>query len=253
MNVEVHILAFNEAQIIAYALRHYSTFAQRIVIHDGGSDDGTQDIAAKYGAEVIPWNTGGRLNDELAMKLKNECWHGTDADWVICVDADEFIYFPAGSKETLAVYDKRGAAVIKPHGFEMFSEEYPTTAGQIYEQCAMGAPDNVWYSKPVLFSPKRVDDSGFGVGAHESTPLLKNGMRVNIGASWPKPSPRTFLLHYHQLGPIERVAARYDATRLRLSAINERNRWGNFEPGLVHAQRKRALILPHLQRVIPSE
>ena len=250
--VEVHILAFNEAEILNYALRHYTTFAERIVIHDGGSDDGTRNIAAKYGAEVLDWDTKGQLNDELALKRKNECWQGTPADWVIVVDADEFIYFPLGAKETLEAYENMGACVIKPHGFEMFSETYPTTHGQIYEECAMGAPDNEWYSKPVLFSAKHVEESGFGVGAHESEPLLRNGMRLRVGRNWPRAFPRTLLLHYHQIGPIERIAERYEGVRQRLAAVNWRNGWGNVkDTGMEHALHKRALILPNLRRVLP--
>ena len=48
--VECHVIARNEADILAFMLRHWFTFASRVVIHDAGSDDGTQDIALKYGA-----------------------------------------------------------------------------------------------------------------------------------------------------------------------------------------------------------
>lgn len=251
--VAVHLLSHDAEPMLPWALRHYATFASEIVVHDGGPHTFTSSRCARaYNAVPVKWDTAGQLNDELAMKLKNECWKGTDADWVICADADELLYFPAGALETLSVYEKRGAAVIKPHGFEMFSETLPDGHGQIWEECPMGAPDDEWYSKPILFSPKRVEESGFGVGAHESDPLLKMGTRVHVGRNWPRPTPPVFLLHYHQIGPSDHVAERYDAQRKRLSAVNEKNRWGNFADGKTHVAEKRSKILPHLRRVVST-
>lgn len=249
--VEVHVLCFNEAEILGYTLRHYRTFCAKMIVHDGGSDDGSQEIAKLYGAEVRPWNTEGKLNDGLAVILKNTCWLGTDADWVICADADELIYFPLGAEFTLESYAKTGAAVIKPYGFEMFSEKYPTTDGQIYDEVKMGARDDYWYGKPILFTPHRVEESGFGLGAHESDPLLTNGRRLHIAKDWPKPMPPAYLLHFHQIGPAQRIADRYDSIFGRFSALNIRHGWGNHTPGAIHVQQKRDLICPRLVPVIP--
>jgi len=250
MNVDVHILAFNEAEILNYALRHYATFARSITIHDGGSTDNTADVAAKYGAFILPWDTKGEVNDLLYKERKNGCWKGTNADWVICADADELIYFPSGHEATLLSYEKSGAAVIKARGFEMFSDVYPTHDGQIYEQINMGAPDDFWYGKPLLFSPKRVIESGFGVGSHESEPQLADGRWVNVNRNWPKADPETYLLHYHQIGPIERIAARYDGVRSRMAQVQRDNNWGNMKDGMIHAQEKRDYIIPKLRRVV---
>lgn len=254
MQLEVHILSHDGEEMLEWALRHYSVVASKVFVHDGGPKGTQSALCAEYGAEVRPWDTAGQLNDELARHLKNECWRGTTADWVACVDADELVYFPKGGSE-LDDYERLGASVARPHGFEMFSDYwfepglYPEA--QIYDLVHFGAPEDKWYSKPVLFSPKRVADSGFGIGAHESVPVLKNGRRLKVDRQWLQANPPYFLLHFHQIGPIERVAERYDATRRRLSALNVQRNWGNFKPGAVHAQEKRDLILPNLRRVIP--
>lgn len=251
MNTEVHILAFNEAEILIYALRHYRTFCEEIFVHDAGSTDGSQELCARYGAKVLPWDTGGQLDDMMALGLKNSCWSGTKADWVICVDADELMYFPGGANETLETYSRIGAAVIKPFGFEMFSRVYPTTPGQIYDEVKTGSRDDKWYGKPVLFSPHKVRLSGFGLGAHECEPVLHDGRKLRVGANWPRPMPPTFLLHYHHIGPAERLAKRYDEIQARFSQRNRAHGWGVNEPGAIHVQRKRDLILPNLEQVIP--
>lgn len=263
MKIEVHILTCDADWVLPWTLRHYGSFADRVVVHDGGPDwrEGslTRELCRCHGALWREWDTAGELNDELAARHKNLCWRGTDADWVITADADELLYFP-GNKEGYNHHARtvledlldRGAAVIKPHGFEMFSETPPEGGShQIYDDLKSGAPDDEWYSKPILFSPRLVAESGLGIGAHESRPVLKNGMAFRVGREWPKSNPPVYLLHYHQIGPIEAVAARYDATRKRLAAVNVRNGWGNFEPGLDHARRKRARIFPNLTRIIP--
>ena len=247
--VELHILTFNEEEILPYTLRHYRSFCSRMVCHDSFSTDQTRAIAAEYGAEVKDWDTGGCLNDEMAMGLKNECWKGTAADWVICVDADEIVYFPKGVEYTLAAYTR--AAVIKPHGFDMYAQAFPKTCGQIYDEVKRGAESNKWYAKPVLFNPRIVAQSGFGIGAHESHPVLKDGRTLYVGADWPKANPPTYLLHFHHgIGPPERVAARLDAKRKRLARVNEIQRWGNFKPGAEHVREKLDYILLRLQQVI---
>lgn len=247
MKVDIHLLTFNEEEILPYTLRHYITFATRIIIHDGFSTDGTRAIAKQYGAEVRDWDTAGQINDRLAQQLKNTAWQGTDADWVGMFDADELLYFPLGVKETLFICERRNVPIIKPHGFEMCADVFPTTPGQLYDEVKMGAADDKWYAKPAMFSPKRVRDMGFGVGAHTCRAVLHSGMRVSADVFT---RPAVYLLHCKHLGPVERVAKEYRADLLRLSDVNRHHRWGNQGDGLVHAQEKRAGIMSRLQRVI---
>jgi len=246
MKLEIHILAHDHEDKLPWAVGHYLSLGAKVIVHDGGPSF-TLEV---MGAETRKWDTGGQLNDELAMNLKNECWKGTEADWLAVMDCDELLYFPKGVEETLSTYSRLGAAVIKPHGYEMFSDEMPNITRPLIEQVKHGAPDNKWYGKPVLFSPKKVAESGFGMGAHESRPILHSGRELYVGSGWPQANPPTYLLHYHQIGPIEYVARRYDETRTRLAAINEKHGWGNFKKGLEHAQEKRDYILPLLRQVV---
>lgn len=261
MKIEVHLLTHDDEQMLEWALRYWSHFpvdavGTRIIVHDGGPVGISSEIASRFPlAEVHRWDTAGELNDELARRLKNECWRATGADWVAVVDADELLHFPEGAKKTLETYERIGAAVIKPSGFEMFSEKWHEPSElpgvQLTDFVKHGSPDNKWYAKPVLFSPKRVAESGFGIGAHQSEPVLHDGRRIYVGPDWPKANPPTYLLHFKSIfGGLERIASRYDATRNRLALVNVRNGWGNFSPGMVHAKEKRDLLLPGVRRVI---
>lgn len=262
MKLEVHLLTHDDEKMLEWALRYWTNFTRygaivKIVIHDGGPSGLSAILAeGKFPwVECRRWDTAGELNDELARRLKNECWKGTDADFVAVLDADELLHFPAGALDTLESYERTGAAVIRPSGFEMFSDHWEEPVRnpdwQITELVKDGSPDDRWYGKPILFSPRRVAQSGFGIGAHESDPVLKDGRSFHVGPDWPKANPPTYLLHFKSIfGGLDRIAARYDATRERLALVNVRNGWGNFKPGKVHAQEKRDLLLPGVRRVI---
>jgi glycosyltransferase involved in cell wall biosynthesis len=251
MKITAHILARDEAEIFLYAARHYTSFCGHVVLHDMGSTDGTLEIAAQFGIEVRKWDSGDKVDDRVNKLIKETCWQGTDADWVICADADELIYFPDGHKEAFESYTAQNIPIVKPHGWEMTSEAMPTTAGQIYDEIKMGGRDDQWYAKPIIFTPKMVGCIEFGAGAHVCRGTNKDGtLMFENPTVFSKPP--AYLLHYHQIGSIERIAKKYDRTRSRMCDANVNNKWGNFEPGIKHAQDKRNFILSRLERVITA-
>jgi hypothetical protein len=246
---EIHVLARNEAEILTYAFRHYQSFAGRIILHDFGSTDKTRELAYELGVFVVHEDTGDKVDDRVNKRIKETCWHGTDSDWVMVVDADELIYFPQGAEQTLESYHDQGLAVIKPQGWDMTSDPYPTTDKQIYDEIKHGAK-NWLYDKPVLFSPKLVKEIEFWVGAHG---LVK--ATLHSGLTLPNPvaysDPKTLLLHFHHIGPVERIGERYNATRARMCENNVKMNWGNVnEGGLEHAIWQRQDIKSKLEQVI---
>lgn len=246
--IEVRIVAYNEEGIMPYTLRHYKTFASRIIVHDAGSTDRTREICKEYGVDVVDWDTAGKINDELLRILKETCWNGTDAKWVIMVDADELVHFPGGVAATLTAYDKQQVPAVKCKGFEMESPTYPDTMGQIYEQVNHGAPDDRWYGKPCLLSPERIQSIHFTHGAHECIVTTKRGQRVQS----PRVNhhPPTYLLHYKHIGSVQRVGDRYDGNKSRFSEVNIKHGWGWAGEGLTHAIQKRAEILTNRKKVL---
>jgi glycosyltransferase involved in cell wall biosynthesis len=249
MKIHMHLIARNEEHILPYALRHYATFCEGMFIHDTGSTDRTLDIAKEFGATVRHWNSGGMFDDNLNTRIKNECWQGLNADWVMVLDADEIIYFPVGYLTTLEAYDSQGLAVAKPHGFEMLHDTWPEPKGQIYDEAKSGARLDD-YSKPVLFAPRRIKHIRFSTGAHtlDEIELRGNTLAVNLRQY---SDPPCYLLHYHQIGSIEKIAKRYDDHTARMCAANIQNHWGNQKPGAIHTLEKRNFIEAHLERVIP--
>ncbi len=86
--VSVFIIACNEAERIGATLRSVGDLCDEIVVVDGGSTDGTQEIAAAFGARVVfhPWCGYGRQK-QVGESL---CRHA----WLLNIDADEVLSEP---------------------------------------------------------------------------------------------------------------------------------------------------------------
>lgn len=251
MKVVVHILARNEEQMLPYTLRHYRDFCAEIHLHDLGSTDRTLEIARSYGAIIHEHDSGGEFRDSLNTRIKNTCWHGTDADWVIIADCDELMHFPAGVRETLRSYDDQQVAVVNPFGYEMLSDVFPTGEGKITDYIKHGARDDHWYAKKVCFSPKRVASVSFGAGAHVTAATLHGGRQIALDTTTPKSTPACYLLHFHHVHAVEVIGAKYEAVIARLSAENRRYNQGVQRDGMGHARDKRRAIMAKLERVLP--
>jgi len=250
--VECHLITCNDEDILPWTLKHYATFCSRIVVHDAFSCDQTRNIARRFGAQLVDLVDDGDINDRILSHIKDTAWIGTKADWVICVDCDELVYFPGDTRITLARALEQGIAVVKPRGFEMFSESWPKGNGhdQIYDHIKMGAPDDKWYAKPALFTPHLVAEMRYSPGAHSCRYKRKGFDDWLESGTEPNTQDPVYMLHYKHIGPIERIARVYDEKLARLSTTNKVNGWGNFEPGLKHAQDKRNAILSRLMRVV---
>jgi len=146
-----------------YFLRHYSTFVDRMIFYDDHSVDGTRDLISECSKTVLRnWPGSHGMVDDEFLSFANEQWKEARgyADWVIWVDADEFLYHPK-ILEVLERYLNEKVQVPKINGFTMLSHKFPTTDGQIYEEIRTGFPDDVW-SKATIFR----DNMVWNVGRH---------------------------------------------------------------------------------------
>lgn len=193
--VHVHTVCWNEREIMPYFLRHYSTFADKIFVHDQGSDDGTKEIVKSCPKAVyMPVKFKG------IASMKSNAWFVSAykkysrgvADWVMCVDADEFLYCP-NLLERLQTAKDNGVKIMKTSGFEMGSICFPTTSGQIYDEVKTGV--RYWvYGKHVIFSPEC--DVTFSFGLH-STQSVEPIPHVHYGF---------WLLHFRFLSKVYMLA-----------------------------------------------
>ncbi len=63
-------------------------FVADVVVVDSGSDDGTRDIATRWGATLVTFQWNGRFPKKRNWYLRE---HRPRTEWVMFVDADEFL------------------------------------------------------------------------------------------------------------------------------------------------------------------
>jgi glycosyltransferase involved in cell wall biosynthesis len=162
MKIEVFVLCHNEERIIPYVMRHYNQFA-RVVILENNSTDRTVDIARSLGARVWEYDVPDVVDDSWYIEVKDSCWKASRADWVIVVDADEFVWHP----NIVQILEHSHATVIQPRFYEMFSETFPITEGQIYDEIKNGCNGG---SKINIFKPSEIKSINYTGGSHNANP-----------------------------------------------------------------------------------
>ena len=214
MVIHVYVLCYNEEIMLPYFLRHYGTFAEKIIIYDNYSTDRTLEIARDNPlTEVVQYDSGNEIRDDIYLKIKNNAWKASRgiADYVVMVDMDEFLYNP----DIFSALKDR-PSIICPLGYEMVSDVIPSGTGQIYDEIIMGMT-SPGYNKCVLFNPNIIEEMNYRPGCHNCIP---------IGAEAPPGPIGDFkLLHYKHLSA-DYVITRYKAFNKRLSRTNKDNNWG---------------------------
>lgn len=159
MKIDVYSIMRNEIRLLPYFLRHYETFASRIFVWDDESDDGTRELLNSHPkVTILPLGKSG-LDDAYFI---SDLWpqyrviSRGHADWAICVDADEFVYYPPAPDSIVGRLHElsgKGIKKIRLLGWAMHHDSFPTTSGQIYDEVKMGWVDR-WSRKAVVFSPE---------------------------------------------------------------------------------------------------
>ena len=172
MNVRVALFIFtwNDELMIGPAILFYRSVLGNgvdITVVDNESYDKTTTICKRMRVRVQSYGTNNLHDDVTLRKMKNECWKGSDADWVIVVDADEWVDV---SQKDLAGYTKRGVTIVEPKGFEMVSESDTTNLFSLRHSVR-----NTLYDKPCIFDHRAIVDICFTTGCHDARPVERGG------------------------------------------------------------------------------
>lgn len=235
MQIELYMLVWNEIAILPFVIKHYKQFCSKIVVYDNYSDDGSKELAESMGCTVIPFGTSGQLNDLHYLEVKNNCWKGSKADYVIVCDADEVLHvkFPESfaslfDPTVTRFYDfwqlnkDKGVTIFKTQGWQIISDEMPK---ENITEITNGWPFNN-YSKSICFDPKAIQEINFCPGAHKIVPI---GDVVYSDDT-------LYLLHYRQLGGVERLMNRYREYMSRMSPVNRAKGYGSHYKRVLTSQ-----------------
>lgn len=204
MKIEAFILAFNEAEVIHFTIRHYQRFCHKITVFDNYSTDDTRSIAKSMGCEVRAFGIDGVLDDREYTKLKNNCWKDSKSDYIIVVDCDEILCLPHFLNTDISIY--------RTLGWNIFSESLPK---HDWLDITHGVYDEN-YSKLVLFNPQKIKEINYVHGCHVANPI---GEIVYSNSKCP-------LFHYKHVGGADRVVQRHALYESRKSDWNKRFKAG---------------------------
>jgi len=188
MTITCYFIGFNIQDTIAWTIRHYQKFCQRVVYFDNFSTDLSRDIALELGADVRLFGKAGVLDDQAYLDVKLNCWKTDTSDLVVVCDDDEILLYPPTHV---------GPTIYKTQGYGMYSNSFPK---ENWTEIMTGVKDDQ-YSKFVIFNPKAIKDIGyvFGCHGHQTKP---KGNIVYGGDVLP-------LLHYNRVGGVERQIQRH--------------------------------------------
>jgi len=221
-NIIVYTIAYNEELMMPYFLRHYSTFADKIVVYDNDCTDNTIDIVKSCNTvdtEIKKLDSNGEFNDYVNAKIYSNCYKKSakDYDWIIVVDADEFIY-NKDIRTLLENYNKASITLPKIVGYDMISMSFLQTEKQIYDVIKTGIITD-GTQKQCVFSSKI--NLQYTVGRHKiihayPDSLVKTSETTDIK-----------LLHYSALG-VDYIRYKRKKNGPRLSSINRQQGLGTY-------------------------
>lgn len=199
MKIWVFCICRNSADTMPFWLRHYSVFADKMIVWDDKSDDGTRALLqSNPKVELHDWPRNDGINEDAFLQFAYEQYPKAtyQADWIIWVDTDEFVYCPH-IVGVLTEALSNDVIVIAPTGFNMMNEGMPKDDGrQIWDICRTGVYAPI-YSKPIVFRPHI--EIRWSRGKHHITDpsgpeWFKQGKYLYEGQTDLK------LLHYRYLG-----------------------------------------------------
>src|SRR5205085_1629485 len=138
--VHLFTLCWNEAKMLPYFFRHYIGLVDKFFIFDNGSTDGSLKLlSGDERISVQHWEVKGDSFGEASRQLFNAFWKKSrgQTDWAIVVEVDEHLFHP-----DLGRYLRRcaesGITVVKPVGYEMIADDFPTQEKPLWQLVTRG-------------------------------------------------------------------------------------------------------------------
>jgi glycosyltransferase involved in cell wall biosynthesis len=213
MNTWLYSVMRNEEMMLPYFLRHYQNLADKIIIYNHASTDATARIAAAHpSAEVRPFALYDLVDEPTLTQFANTQYKEARgaADWVMWVDADEFLYHPH-MLAYLAEMQAQDVRVIRTQGYTMLDDCPPYGDAPLISQVRRGVPDPT-FSKWAIFNPSV--EMNFQHGRHHANPT-----------GFVSPTAEVKLLHYRYFGA-DWLRRKNETQWAQMGPRNKLNGWG---------------------------
>lgn len=184
MKIELYTCGYNEEFQLPFAIDYWKRFITdeselHVTYFDNLSTDRSVEILSQYDwITVIPFDTGGEMNEQVLTNIRNSCWKGSKADFCIVCDVDE-VYYSKDIIKELKRLKEHNIGAVACTWYALCGDEVPTykegmllhqQIGKAYKQYINHRPGYSEYGKIQLFNPKMVDDMRYSFGMHFAYP-----------------------------------------------------------------------------------
>lgn len=172
--IHAYFLCYNEATILPHLLRHYLSFCDKVCILDNFSTDNSVQIVNSFkNTEVLSYNSGNELRDDIYIQVKNTVWKRSIgvADYVIVGDTDEFLYHKDIESYIQKAFQD-GITIFKPRGYHMVGDEDLDLGknDNIFEKVTKGVKTDV-LNKMMMFDCNKIKEINYSFGCHMANPV----------------------------------------------------------------------------------
>lgn len=113
MKISVISRWYNEEFLAPFFLKHYSYADEVFIMLDKTTTDKSEEIIRRYpNTQIGYFDHGGVMNDRLLADIMSDLCAKMKSDWVIYVDADEFV-FPVGMENARMVLSQADGNLIE--------------------------------------------------------------------------------------------------------------------------------------------
>lgn len=149
-----------------------------ITVYDNMSDDmNITQFCKECDVELIPFDTGGKMDEKTLIEIRNNCWKESKARFIIVCDSDEWVDVSDVDLEIAEMNEEW--TVCKTVGYEMYSDV------EFYKDAVMGLQTE-GYSKKVLFVKDAIKTMNFQAGSHQANPIANEGYSIKYAENPPK-------------------------------------------------------------------
>ncbi|MGJ8677470.1 MAG: glycosyltransferase family 2 protein [Akkermansiaceae bacterium] len=219
--IYLYTICWNEEFMLPYFFRYYDQFVDQYIFYDDGSTDRSLEILGNHPKvevrQLIRNDDPEKDSYVLAAKAVHEsCWKEAigKVDWVIITAIDEFLYHPDLSSYLLES-SKNDITAIPALGYQMISNERPTSNEQIFDVIKRGCP---WdrMNKLSIFNPNKIVSTNQQNGRHFAKPEgdVKYPNRDEL-----------LNLHFKYLN-FDETFKRHQELNEKLGSVDKENNWG---------------------------
>jgi glycosyltransferase involved in cell wall biosynthesis len=169
--LEVFTISYQESDTIMELINFYRERVPDCIINvlDNMSTDDTEKICKENNVNFSQFDTGGKMDEQTLINLRNNSWKNSDAKFVVMCDSDELV--DVNQKDLEECYENNTWNVCKCIGYELYGYD------KHFKDAFYGVHGG-GYDKVALFRRDQIEEMNYSPGSHSCDSKSKNGVPI---------------------------------------------------------------------------